>query len=122
MTTTPNFCALCAALDLEAMKLYDKGYSPKPPPEPGKVTAWMYQGEDDFDGIRWRENWKVTIDEKLARFKSGNKEPIPLFQAHDLAPPPEPPTDEEIKRLAEMLEFFDEVVLIRAALERWGQR
>jgi hypothetical protein len=34
MTTTPNFCALCAALDLEAMKLYDKGYSPKPPPEP----------------------------------------------------------------------------------------
>ena len=30
----PNFCALCAALDLEAMKLHDKGYSPKPPPEP----------------------------------------------------------------------------------------
>ena len=66
-----------------------------PMPEPGKVMAWMYQGEDDFDGIRWRENWEVTIDEKLARFKSGNKEPIPLFKAHDLAPPPEPPTDDD---------------------------
>ena len=68
------------------------------PPEPRKVMAWMYQGEDDFDGIRWRENWEVTIDEKLARFKSGSKEPIPLFKAHDLAPPPEPPTDERLLR------------------------
>jgi hypothetical protein len=42
-------------------------------------------------------------------------------QQHPITPP-EPPTDEEIKRFAEMLEFFDEVVLIRAALERWGQR
>jgi hypothetical protein len=38
-TPAPDFHALCAelpraALDLEAMKLYDKGYSPKPPPEP----------------------------------------------------------------------------------------
>ena len=37
-------------------------------------------------------------------------------------PPPEPPTDEEIKRFAEVFELFDEIVLIRAALERWGQR
>lgn len=36
------------------------------------------------------------------------------------APPPEPPTDEEIKRFAEVFELFDEIVLIRAALERWG--
>ena len=35
-------------------------------------------------------------------------------------PPPEP-TDEEIKRFAEVFELFDEIVLIRAALERWGQ-
>ena len=38
------------------------------------------------------------------------------------APGPEPPTDEEIKRFAEVFELFDEIVLIRAALERWGQR
>ena len=113
MTTTPDFRAHCARL----IKIVEDHCNPDeyalldvvctltdaraalatPPPEPGKPTAWMYQGEDDFDGICWRENWEVTIDEKLARFKSGNKEPIPLFKAHDLAtPPPEPPTDEEI--------------------------
>ena len=36
-------------------------------------------------------------------------------------PPPEPPTDEDIKRFAEVFELFDEIVLIRAALERWGK-
>jgi hypothetical protein len=113
MTPAPDFRALCAELVVElenwmdrtdhcpasSVELFDSARAAlaTPPPEPGKPTAWMYQGEDDFDGIRWRENWEVTIDEKLARFKSGNKEPIPLFKAHDLAtPPPEPPTDEEI--------------------------
>ena len=51
MTTTPDFRELCAelpraALDLEAMKLYDKGYSPKPPPEPPtdeELKAWYRQ-------------------------------------------------------------------------------
>jgi len=99
-----------------------------PQPEPGKPTAWMYQGEDDFDGIRWRENWDVTIDEKLARFKSGNKEPIPLFKAHDLAPPPEPPTDEELLKavrhlygdqISANMGADDDLLTARAVLERW---
>jgi hypothetical protein len=48
-------------------------------PEQKVPTAWMYQGEADFDGEHWRENWQVTLDEKLARFKSGDKEPVPLW-------------------------------------------
>jgi hypothetical protein len=48
-------------------------------PEQEVPTAWMYQGEPDFDGEHWRENWQVTLDEKLARFKSGDKEPVPLW-------------------------------------------
>ena len=104
--TQPDFRALCAVLVDKLDELNCNFNIPSqsaliervndalatPPPEPGKVTAWMYQGEDDFDGKRWRENWEVTIDEKLARFKSGNKEPIPLFKAHDSTPTPEPPT------------------------------
>jgi hypothetical protein len=95
-----------------------------PPPESGKVAAWMYQGEPDFDGIRWRENWEVTIDEKLAHFKSDNKEPIPLFQAHDLAPPPAPPTDEELMALAVAVfedPYATDKDYARAVLERWGK-
>jgi hypothetical protein len=97
-----------------------------PSPEPGKVTAWMYQGENDFDGIRWRENWEVTIDEKLARFKSSNKEPIPLFKARDLATPPEPPTDDELRKTFDendwnyiSPETFKDIA--RTVLQEWGK-
>jgi hypothetical protein len=146
MTTTPDFRALLAddayAASFQSMGQYRTALLKAlatPPPEPGKVTAWMYQGEDNFDGMRWRENWEVTIDEKLARFKSGNKEPIPLFKAHDLAPPPKPPTDEELLALKEKLwdkyktipyqweEFmygdaFESALSdYRAVLERWGK-
>jgi hypothetical protein len=113
---TPDFRALCADL-LDCLEKANWPLRHKiifelcvdsaraalatPPPEPGKVTAWMYQGEDDFDGIRWRENWEVTLDEKLAHFKSGNKEPIPFFQEHGLAtPPPEPPPSPDLSALA----------------------
>ena len=69
----------------------------------------------------------LRSDDLIIRGVQGEEYPIgrELFnQTYRMGatPPPEPPTDEEIKRLAEMLEFFDEVVLIRAALERWGQR
>jgi hypothetical protein len=57
-------------------------------PEPQGPTAWMYRGEPDFDGERWRENWKVTLDEKVARFKSGNKEPVPLWGRPAIEPVP----------------------------------
>ena len=57
-------------------------------PEPQGPTAWMYQSEPDFDGERWRENWKVTLDEKLARYKSDNKEPVPLWGRPAIEPVP----------------------------------
>jgi hypothetical protein len=49
-------------------------------PEPLTPTAWMYQSEPDFDGTHWRENWETTLDEKLARYMAGKKEPIPLWR------------------------------------------
>ena len=50
----PNFCALCAALDLEAMKLYDKGYLPKPPPEPPTAMQILeLSGEIEAALKRW---------------------------------------------------------------------
>jgi hypothetical protein len=65
-------------------------------PEPQGPMAWMYRGEPYFDGERWRENWKVTLDEKVARFNSGNKEPVPLWGRPAIEPVPVAPTDEEI--------------------------
>jgi hypothetical protein len=150
--TDPNFRALCAELSsvvyeycvlhegldhLQPLVTRANTALATPPPEPGKVAAWMYQGEDSFDGMRWRENWEITIDEKLARFKSGNKEPIPLFNAHDSTPPPEPPTDEELLRKygvakrdfcyegpiddwPKRAERAATIYGLRAVLERWG--
>jgi hypothetical protein len=144
MTTTPDitpdFRALCAELldELEYQTSYEtnaencaalqdraRAALATPPPEPGKVTAWMYQGEDHFDGMRWRENWKITIDEKLARFESGNKEPIPLFNAHDSTPPPEPPTQEDLRKMFDendwnyiSPETFEDIA--RTVLQEWG--
>jgi hypothetical protein len=57
-------------------------------PEPQGPMAWMYRGEPYFDGERWRENWKVTLDEKVARFNSGNKEPVPLWGRPAIEPVP----------------------------------
>jgi hypothetical protein len=65
-------------------------------PEPQGPMAWMYRGEPYFDGERWRENWKVTLDEKVARFNSGNKEPVPLWGRPAIEPVPQGPTDEEL--------------------------
>ena len=138
MTTTPDFRALCAELvdELHHYKIANPQHDTAlldrarhelatPPPEPGKVTAWMYQGEDNFDGMRWRENWKITIDEKLARFESGNKEPIPLFNAHDSTPPPEPPTQEDLRKMFDendwnyiSPETFEDIA--RTVLQEWG--
>ena len=49
-------------------------------PEPKGPIAWMYLGEPDYDGREWHDRWEVTLDEKLARFKSGNKDPVPLWR------------------------------------------
>jgi hypothetical protein len=57
-------------------------------PEPQGPMAWMYRGEPYFDGERWCENWKVTLDEKVARFNSGNKEPVPLWGRPAIEPVP----------------------------------
>lgn len=44
-------------------------------------VAWMYRGEPDFDGKKWRENWLVTLDRRLAEYGAGLDKPIPLFTA-----------------------------------------
>jgi hypothetical protein len=57
------------------------GHPTPPAPEPGEVpAAWLYKGDPDFDGTTWRENWRVTTDEQLARFKAGPGCPVPLFR------------------------------------------
>jgi hypothetical protein len=96
-----DFRALCQELMDEAIYLGSLPYEQDPDsdliarastalaqPEPQGPTAWMYQSEPDFDGERWRENWKVTLDEKLARYKSDNKEPVPLWDRPAIEPVP----------------------------------
>jgi hypothetical protein len=99
---TDTYRALCAEL-LRAWQFGDDIAGPMnraraelAKPEPMPPTAWMYQGEPDFDGNHWRENWKITLDEKLARYMSGKKEPIPLWCRPTPQPEPVAPTDEEI--------------------------
>ena len=47
-----------------------------------KPVAWMYLDEPDFDGTQWRENWSVTLDQRLAEWQTST--PIPLFQLNTL--------------------------------------
>jgi len=44
-------------------------------------VAWLYKGDPDFNGDRWRENWCVTLNHALAMWKAAPDEPIPLFRA-----------------------------------------
>jgi hypothetical protein len=49
--------------------------------EPGEVpAAWLYKVDPDFDGTTWRESWRVTTDEQVARFKAWPSCPVPLFR------------------------------------------
>jgi hypothetical protein len=96
----PDYKALCAELadELQGYKVAHPMHcrallnraraALEAQPEPQGPTAWMYRGEPDFDGERWRESWKVTLDEKLARYKSGNKEPVPLWGRPTIEPVP----------------------------------
>jgi len=63
-------------------------WSPTVEPEPEGPIAWMYLGEPDYDGRDWHDHWEVTLSERLARFKSDNKDPVPLWRksAIDSAP------------------------------------
>jgi hypothetical protein len=57
------------------------GHPTPPAPEPGEApAAWLYKGEPDFDGATWRENWRATTDEQVARFKAEPGCPVPLFR------------------------------------------
>jgi len=89
--------AHCELTDLMLAVLARWGHPAAPPaPEPGEVgevaAAWLYLGEPDFDGTTWRENWRVTTDEKLAQFKAQPDCPVPLFRrpATLLQQPPAP--------------------------------
>ena len=63
----------------------------QPKPEP---VAWQYKGEPSFDGNRWHENYQVTTNEQVAKFK--DKSAQPLYAA--------PPDIEALRRDAESLE------------------
>jgi hypothetical protein len=93
-------------------------------PEPVAPTAWMYQGEPDFDGEHWRENWKTTLDEKLAHYMSGKKEPIPLWCRPTPQPQPVAPTNEELDDLFVSIDEGASALnwrtYARAVLARWG--
>ena len=126
MTTTPDFRSLCAELACSVELLLDMRNSVRPmqitedrlnraraalatpPPEP---VAYIHR-----QGNYWEPSQRVLQDDEKERGWTEE----PLYAAPPS--PPEPPTDEEIKRLAEVFELFDEIVLIRAALEKWGQR
>lgn len=51
-------------------------------------VAWMYQDDDDFDGVMWRSNYRTTTDETVARFRGkGDVKPLftlPLTQPNSL--------------------------------------
>ena len=50
-----------------------KLYTAPPKAEP---VAWMYKGESWFDGTRYHDQYEVTTDERLARFKDENARPL----------------------------------------------
>jgi hypothetical protein len=133
---SPTFRALCAELLRECQYLHDnnrrnkalwnRAHAALAQPEPVAPTAWMYQGEPDFDGKQWRENWKTTLDEKLARYMSGTKEPIPLWCCPAIKPVA--PTDEEL--ISPIMWMIDDCVYdndkgeiaqsLRELIARWG--
>ena len=54
-------------------------------------VAWMYKGEPWFDGSKWHEQYSVTTDEQVARFKGNNCQPL-----YTAPPQRQPLTGEEI--------------------------
>ena len=102
MNTTPNFRALCAEL----------------------VVTWDAKSDLGFSDFRDK------LSDIVARARSAGP-----WIVLNVAPPPEPPTDEEIEQFLESIRIpwileqisratppgpdFD-VVIVRAALERWG--
>jgi len=50
-------------------------------PDNNTPVAWMYKGEPDFDGKNWNENWGVTTDYEVAKWRAKPEEPIPLIIA-----------------------------------------
>ena len=73
------------------------------PPDTGEVpklreapAAWLYRGDPDFDGTTWLVNWRVTTDERVARFNAQPDKPVPLFRHPIALAAPEPPADGEV--------------------------
>jgi hypothetical protein len=54
-------------------------------------VAWLYKGEPEFDGNRWHDNYKVTTDEIVAKFKDKNPQPLYTYP-----PQRKPLTEQEI--------------------------
>jgi len=130
--TNPTYRALCAEI-LQKLDQYEDGQRvdwdawrnnarAALAAEPVAPTAWMYQSEPDFDGKHWHENWKTTLDEKLARYMAGKKEPIPLWCSPTPQPEPVAPTVMQILALSDEIESegLGTIDLVRRALARWG--
>jgi hypothetical protein len=46
------------------------------PPQQAAPVAWRYKGEPWFDGDHWHDKYEVTTDERVARFKDKNAQPL----------------------------------------------
>jgi hypothetical protein len=45
-------------------------------------VAWRYKGEPWFDGDHWHDKYEVTTDERVARFKDKNAQPLYTAPQH----------------------------------------
>lgn len=67
-------------LELRRVEVLHPDALPAPVPAPvAKPVAWMYKGEPDYDGKKWRENWKVTTSESTAMWEAAPEHPVPLY-------------------------------------------
>jgi len=140
---TPNFCALCAALDLEAMKLYDKGYSPMLLPVEPTTSQIIFNASPTEEVIRLNKEGFHYKGQFIADAGEAHRLMLAFLQQHakvEQELPTEPPTDEELiaafaagiaafppqhldaKHLSVVeYEVELEVRKARAVLERWGK-
>lgn len=134
MTTTPapDFRELCEALDLEAMKLHDKGYSPKP----NQITFNDSSTEEvirlDKEGFHYKGQFIADAGEahrlmlaflkqhaKIEQEPPTDEELVAAFAAGIAAFPPQHPDAKHLSVVEYEVEL--EVRKARAILERWGK-
>lgn len=76
----------------------------------GEAVAWIYRDEPYFDGKEWKDQWRTTTNEELAKYK--DKSARPLYEAHP-HPRREVPSDKNNYK-----EMFESAVLALADIDR----